>query len=112
MSLPRLNRLMVLEGPVRTPDGAGGHDTTWTTLGSLFVDIKKGTGRQVTGQIAALSRGTFRAIVRAAPIGSPSRPKPGQRLREGSRFFRIDAVMEYDRGGHYLTCFVLEEETV
>ncbi len=112
MSLPRLNRLMVLEGPVRTPDGAGGHETTWTTLGSLFVDVKSGTGRQSTGQIAALARGTFRAIVRAAGQGSPSRPKPGQRFREGARYFRIDAVTEYDRGGHYLTCFVVEEELV
>ena len=112
MSLPRLNRLMVLEGPQRTPDGAGGHETTWTTLGSLFVDVMKGTGRQSIGQIAPLSRGTFRAIVRAAAQNSPSRPKPGQRLRVGNRLFRIDAVTEYDRGGLYLCCYVVEEALV
>ncbi|MEL6641739.1 MAG: head-tail adaptor protein [Pseudomonadota bacterium] len=112
MSLPRLTRLMVLEAPVRTPDGSGGHTTTWDPQGSIFVDLKPGTGRQATGQIGALARNTMRAIVRAAGVGAPSRPKPGQRLREGTRFFRIDAVAHYDRGAHYLTCFVVEEEQV
>ena len=112
MSLPRLTRLMVLEAAERTADGAGGHTTTWAHQGSLFADVKPGTGRQATDQFAALSRNTFRVVVRAAPMGSPSRPKPGQRFREGSRIFRIDAVANYDRGAHYLTCFVVEEELV
>ena len=109
MSLPRLNRPMVLESAVRDADGAGGYTTTWTALGTLHTDVKSGTGRQSSGIVATLSKLTCRVIVRAAPEGAPSRPKPGQRLREGERIFRIDAVMPFDRGAHYLTCLAVEE---
>lgn len=112
MSLPRLSRQMVLETQVRMPDGAGGHTTTWSALGTVFADVKAGTGRQVTDLTAAMSRMTCRVIVRAAPIGAPSRPQPGQRFREGSRIYRVDAVSPYDRGGLYLACFAVEEVLV
>ena len=112
MSLPRLTRAMILEAPIRTPDGAGGHQTTWSALGTVYADVKSGTGRQVTDLTAALSKLTCRVIVRAAPIGAPSRPEAGQRLREGARVFRIDAVASYDRGGLYLACFAVEEASV
>lgn len=112
MSLPRLTRRMILEAPLRMPDGAGGHATTWSPLGTLFADVKAGTGRQVTDLTAALSRMTCRVIVRAAPMGAPSRPQAGQRLRDGTRIYRIDAVAPYDRGGLYLACFAIEETVV
>jgi head-tail adaptor len=101
---------MILEDPVRADDGAGGHVTTWQALGTLYADVKSGTGRQTSGIVATLSKLTCRVIVRAAPEGAPSRPKAGQRLREGNRVFRIDAVAAFDRGAHYLTCFAVEED--
>lgn len=109
MSLPRLTRTMILEQPVRSDDGAGGYVTTWAALGTLHADVKTGTGRQSGGIVATLSKITCRVIVRAAPEGAPSRPVVGQRLREGNRVFRIDAVAPFDRGAHYLTCFAVEE---
>ena len=109
MRLPRLTRLMVLETPVRIQDGAGGHTTNWTPKGSLYVEVKPGAGRQARGEITALSRLTCRIITRAAAIGTASRPVPGDRFREGSRLFRVDAVAAYDRGAHYLTCYTVEE---
>ena len=109
MSLPQLTRTMVLETPVRAEDGAGGCVTSWTALGTLHTDVKTGTGRQSGGIVATLSKLTCRIVVRAAPDGAPSRPKAGQRLREGNRVFRIDAVAAFDRGAHYLTCFAVEE---
>lgn len=110
MSLPRLTRTMILEDAVRVDDDAGGHVTTWQALGTLYADVKSGTGRQTGGIVATLSKFTCRVIVRAAPEGAPSRPKAGQRLRESNRVFRIDAVAAFDRGAHYLTCFVVEED--
>lgn len=100
---------MVLETPIRTQDGAGGHVTTWAAKGSLFAEVMPGTGRQVSDEIAALSRLTCRIVVRAAAIGASSRPVPGDRLREGAVTYRIEAVAAYDRGAHYLTCFATEE---
>jgi head-tail adaptor len=48
-------------------------------------------------------------VVRGAPVGVPSRPEAGQRFREGSRVYRIEAVAEKDPQGRYLTCFATEE---
>ena len=109
MSLPRLTRPVVLETPVRTDDGAGGHTTVWTPQGSLFAEVKPGAGRQARGEIAALSRHTIRVIIRASAVGSSSRPKPGDRFREEGLTYRIDAVTPHDRGGLYLTCYAVEE---
>ena len=48
-------------------------------------------------------------MICAAPVASPSRPKAGQRLVEGTRLFLIQAVTERDPDGRYLTCFAREE---
>lgn len=112
MRLPRLTRTLTLEAPVRTQDGAGGHDTTWVAQGTLFAEVKPGSGRQAAGLAAPLSRLNCRVIVRAAPEGAPSRPVAGQRFREGTRVYRIDSVAAYDRAAHYLTCFAVEETVV
>ncbi|MFD1344694.1 phage head completion protein [Litorisediminicola beolgyonensis] len=48
--------------------------------------------------------------MRAAPEGSSARPRPGQRLRHGTRLFRILSVALRDPQGRFLTC-TCEEET-
>jgi hypothetical protein len=52
----------------------------------------------------------YRITVRAAPYGAPSRPAAGQRFREGTRIFQINAVAEQGVDALFLTCFA-EEET-
>ena len=112
MTRPVLNRLLTLEDPVRSPDGAGGFDVTWTTLGALWAGIKPGTGRERAGRGGAtMSRVPVRITVRAAPMGAPSRPRPEQRFRDGDRVYHILAVAEADPGARYLICHA-EEETV
>jgi head-tail adaptor len=109
MRVPRLNRKLVLEEAQRTPDGAGGSTLVWAALGVLWARIDPGSGRERAGEFVTVSTVPYRITVRAAPEGSPSRPKPEQRLREGGRVFRITAVTEEDAEGHYLTCFAQEE---
>ena len=41
------------------------------------------------GLIAPEGRMLFRLFLRAAPQGSPQRPRPDQRLREGARLFTV-----------------------
>ena len=41
-------------------------------------------------------------LVRTAPVDAPSRPRPGQRLRDGARVFRILTVAESDPTARYL----------
>ncbi|WP_317055021.1 head-tail adaptor protein [Roseovarius rhodophyticola] len=109
MNGPRLNRHLMLEHRERTPDGAGGFDDTWVSLGAVWADVQARTGRDASGEAVSLSTTVYRIIVRAAPYGAPSRPTPGQRFREGVRVFRIQAVAEADAQARYLTCFCEEE---
>lgn len=109
MKRPILNRTLTLEEPVRVPDGAGGFTQTWQTLGTLWAEIKPGSGRERAAGFATVSSIAFRITVRAAPAGAPSRPTPDQRFRDGTRIFRILAVTEADAGARYLTCFAQEE---
>jgi head-tail adaptor len=109
MKAPHLNRALVLEAGIRSPDGAGGFTTVWTALGTLWAEVLSGTGRDPAGEELILSSVAYRITVRAAPVGAASRPKPEQRLREGQRVFAILAVTERDPAGHYLTCFCREE---
>lgn len=107
-----LNRHLVLEAPERSPDGAGGYTETWQPIGEIWAEIVARTGRDVVGSTVQQSRTGYKITVRAAPYGAPSRPKPEQRLRDGSRLFRIEAVTEQDVLGRYLTCYAQEEVAV
>lgn len=109
MKAPHLNRALELQSAARVPDGAGGFTLTWTTLATLWAEVLPGSGRDPAGEELTLTSVPYRITVRAAPVGAVNRPKPEQRLREGSRIFTILAVTERDPAGHYLTCFSREE---
>ena len=109
MKAPHLNRALVLEGVVRTPDGAGGFTEVWAALGTLWAEVLPGSGSDTLGEERMLSAVPCRITVRGAAVGAGSRPRAGQRFREGLRLFSILAVAERDQAGHYLTCFCKEE---
>lgn len=109
MSAPRLNRALMLEGAQDVPDGAGGFDRIWMPLGTLWAEVTARTGRQARGEAGPVSVTPWRIVLRGAPVGDPARPEAGQRFREGSRVWRIEAVAERDPEGRYLTCFAEEE---
>ncbi|MCP3969413.1 MAG: head-tail adaptor protein [Rhodobacteraceae bacterium] len=106
----QLNRKLKLMVPYRTRDDSGGYETTWTMLGEIWASVEAGTGRDA--ELAGLSISTipYKITVRAAPFGAPSRPVPGQQMRDGERIFQILAVTEAVAMGCYITCFAREEE--
>jgi head-tail adaptor len=104
-----LTRELVLEELETTPDGAGGTRSGWVALGTLWADVRAGSGREAGGAAQAVSRTRYRIMVRAAPHAAAARPRPDQRLREGDRIWRILSVAETDRAGRYLTCHAEEE---
>lgn len=109
MTQVKLNRLMTLVAPERTPDGAGGFTETETAVGELWAELRALSGRNATQNGAALSLQRYRITVRAAPEGHPDRPRPDQYLVEGTRRFLIHAVADADTAGRFLTCFAVEE---
>ena len=109
MRTPRLSRRLVLEAPARSPDGAGGFTTAWSALGTLWADIAPGPARVADRPGAAEHRLPLRITLRGAPLGAPSRPVPGQRLREGARLYAVQSVAEADPEGRYLVCVAHEE---
>ncbi|NCQ24258.1 MAG: phage tail protein [Rhodobacteraceae bacterium CG17_big_fil_post_rev_8_21_14_2_50_63_15] len=109
MRAPRFNRPLVLEEMQRAPDGAGGFVQVWQALGTLWVEVSARSGGGSEGEAVSLARATYRITTRAAPQDSPSRPKAGQRLRDGARVFSILAVTERDPEGRYLIVWAEEE---
>jgi head-tail adaptor len=109
MTPVNLSREIALEERRTVPDGLGGYSEAWTGVGLLWAEIVAGAGRDMPGEEITLSSVPYRITVRGAPIGSAARPRPDQRFRDGPRAYRIVAVTERDRYGHYLLCFARQE---
>ncbi len=105
---PRLRRRLTLEAPIRNPDGSGGFSKGWFELGCLWAEVALAGARLAAQPGATETRIPLRVTVRAAPFGSPSRPEPGQRFRDGARVFPIASVAE-DAQGRFLLCLAHEE---
>jgi SPP1 family predicted phage head-tail adaptor len=112
MRTPVLNRKLALESPVTTPDGSGGFTESWLLEGTIWADVQPGSGRELAGIEVNVSAVNYFITVRGAEVGSPQRPKPGQRLTEDTRVFQILAVTEADAEARFLKCYALEEVVV
>jgi head-tail adaptor len=99
---PDLARRLVLEERVAVPDGSGGFASVWQPLGALWAEVTARTAREDFLAAQPRPRVFVRILVRGSPVGSPSRPRPDQRLREGERIFTILAVAEADPAGRFL----------
>ena len=106
---PKLNRRLILEERVQSPDGAGGFAESWNSLGTVWAEVKAGIGREKNTAGAVLSTVPYRIVLRASPVGSASRPRPDMRFRDGVRLYRILAVADREGSGLYLECFTKEE---
>ena len=104
-----LSRQLTLEARGEQADGAGGYVKNWDVLGVMWAEVRAMTGRAREMGGISTGLGRYRVVVRAAGIGAPDRPQPGQRFREGTRIFNIEAVSEHDEAGRYLACQVHEE---
>lgn len=103
------NRPMLLEDPVTAPDGAGGYALSWQALGTIWAELRPGSASEGASAFGPEGRMRLRLYTRAAPQGSPRRPRADQRLRDGDRLFRILSVSEADAQGAWLLCHVVEE---
>jgi head-tail adaptor len=104
-----LGRPLILETKSGAADGAGGFENNWVEMGTMWADFTGERGRGRETSLNDTSVVTSKIIVRSAQVGSSMRPHSGQRFREGSRIYMIEAVNEYDTQGLYLACWVKEE---
>ncbi len=109
MKPPALNRKLELQERVNVADGAGGYAVMWTTLGTLWAEVKPVSGREVAGTEVSLSAVSYVITLRATQASSAQRPLAGQHLVEGSRRFEILAVAEVGAEGRHLRCYAREE---
>lgn len=107
--MKRLNRKLLLEARLRGDDGAGGYTGSWALLGTHWGAVEPLSGRLERGETFARSRVQYRVTLRALPPTSQSRPKPGQRFRDGARVFDIRAVRD-SSDARFLICLVDEED--
>lgn len=105
----RLNRRLVLEERIRQPDGAGGFTGGWAVLGTIWGEITSRAGRDRGDEGVRTFELRQRIVVRGAAPGAPSRPRVGQRLREGDRAYSILSVEAFDPAGHFLKLTTREE---
>ncbi|MFC0201749.1 head-tail adaptor protein [Paracoccus rhizosphaerae] len=105
-----MNTRLALEAPERIADGLSGYRTDWRQLGWLWVRMDARSGREQGTGAGMVSVVQWRITTRAAPVGDPRRPRPGQRFRLGERLFNIEAVAESDAGGRLVDCFAREED--
>ena len=104
-----LNKELTLESPALNPDGAGGWVQTWVVQGTLWTQVIAASAREKATNLATRSTVRYNILVRGAPEGAPSRPRPEQRFTDGARIWRITAVKEADTRGLYLICHAEEE---
>ena len=93
----RLNRRLVLEAPVETPDGAGGVTRAYQPETSIWAEV---TPLAPFNDVEAASAGAtikYRILVRAGRDITT-----GHRLRFGARVLRIVSVRDPDGRGRFI----------
>lgn len=98
---------MILEKPVRQPDGGGGWTLGWQPLGFLWADLRAVSAREIAIGDRPAARVTHRITIRLSPDIS-ARPAADQRLRRGDRVYAIRGVAEADGARAHLTIWAEE----
>ncbi|MEM9046927.1 MAG: head-tail adaptor protein [Pseudomonadota bacterium] len=97
---PALTHQFTLETPVESPDSGGGFSRSWNPIGILWGAVTTRSSREELAGLRPAAKIRHRVVVRSAPIGSPQRPRPEQRLRRGDRIFAILGVVDHEMQGY------------
>lgn len=93
----RLNRRLVLEAPMETPDDAGGVVRAYSDVGTIWADVTPVAARSDVEAESAGATVTHRIRVRSGPTITT-----WHRLRLDALVFRIVSVRAHDRSGRFL----------
>ena len=107
---PRLTRELRLETRGGAPDGAGGRQGGWLTLGHHWCECRPSQARLEGGAGVTRAQVPWRITLKAVAWGAPSRPRAGQRFVSGERVWSITGVAEAGPRGEWLVCSATEED--
>ncbi len=100
-----LNRRLVLEEPVDTPDGAGGVTRSYQTVSTLWASVLPASAK---GLVVAAGRGV--RVTHRITIRSGLEVTTRHRFRWGARIFQVVALRDQDGEGRFLE-IAAEERT-
>lgn len=92
-----LNRRLVLEAPVETPDGAGGVTRSYESVATLWAAVTPLSSREQTD---AVQRGV--AITHRIRLRFSADITSRHRFRDGDRIFRIVSLRDRDGRRRFL----------
>ena len=94
-----LRTRLVLEEPVRTPDGGGGANESWVEMATVWGRIETRPGREVVqaDRVSATVTHDITIRYRAGVL-------PEMRFRSGMRIFHILSVVDVEDRGRRLIC--------
>jgi len=92
-----LNRRLVIEEPVETPDGAGGMTRSYEAAATVWASVVPLSARHAIEAMGQGATVTHRIVLRHREDLTTR-----HRLRDGSRLFRIDTLRDADGRRRYL----------
>jgi len=93
----RLNKRINIEREIRSSDGAGGSNSTWSQIKSIFAEIKPVSGREVVNSQRLQAQLTHKIIVRFT-----TDIRPSDRIEYNGRFFNIRAIINVEEQNKWL----------
>lgn len=99
-----LNRRLLIEAPVETPDGTGGVSRSYETTGAVWAAVTPLSAREITDAARLDVAVTHRIVVRMRADLSNR-----HRLRLGGRIFRIVTTRDQDGSGRFLEISAQEQ---
>ena len=102
-AIGKLRHRLTLEAPNETPDGAGGVERVWTSLGDIWAAIEPVTASDAVIADKRVGALTHRIVVRHRELTLD------HRFKLGIRVFTIRALRDREEDGRFLECLVAEE---
>ncbi len=98
-----LNKRLVVEDLVSTPDGAGGTEVSWAEFATVWAKVRSRHGREKLYADALTSTTTHIITVRYLPGF-----RPRMRFADAERKFEILSIVNIDEADKWLSCLCRE----
>jgi SPP1 family predicted phage head-tail adaptor len=105
MRIGELRKRITIEAEAQTADGAGGYALGWTTVATVWGEIKPLTGRKVYFAQHLEGRVTHQVNLRWDPDATIT---TDMRVNYNGRLFNIHAVINADERNHWAELLVEE----